>query len=268
MRQELVQRRIEQPDRDRQPLHGLEQLDEIAALHRQELVERFAPRFLVVGEDHLAHRLDARLVKEHVLGAAEADAFGAELDRDAGVRRRIGIGAHAQRARLVGPSHQRAELARHRRFGHRHGAGQHLPGRAVDGDGLAALEHGVARLQGLRVVIDPERARAGDAGLAHAARDHGRVRGHAAARRQDALGGVHAVDVLRRSLDPNQNDLLAVGLELGRLVGIEHDLAGGRARRRRQAVGDHVALGLGIDGRMQQLVERAGLDPRHRLFLR
>ena len=31
---------------------------------------------------------------------------------------------------------------------------------------------------------------------------------------------------------------------------------------------DHVALGLGIDGRMQQLVERAGLDPRHRLVLR
>ena len=30
VRQELVQRRIEQPDRDRQPLHDLEQLDEIA----------------------------------------------------------------------------------------------------------------------------------------------------------------------------------------------------------------------------------------------
>ena len=187
------------------------------------------------------------------------------LHGDARVGRRIGIGAHAELAHLVGPAHQRAELAGHRGLGHRHGAGQHLAGRAVDGDDLAALEHDVAGLQGLRVVVDPERARAGDAGLAHAARHHGGVRGHAAARRQDAFGGVHAVDVLRRGLDPHQDHLLAVGLELRRLVGVEHDLAGGRARRGRQAGRDHVALGLRIDGRMQQLVERAGLDPRHRL---
>ena len=36
VRQELVQRRIEQPDRYRQALHDLEQLDEIRALHRQQ----------------------------------------------------------------------------------------------------------------------------------------------------------------------------------------------------------------------------------------
>ena len=36
VRQELVQRRIEQADRDRQALHDLEQLDEIGALHRQQ----------------------------------------------------------------------------------------------------------------------------------------------------------------------------------------------------------------------------------------
>ena len=63
-------------------------------------------------------------------------------------------------------------------------------------------------------IIDADRAGAGDAGLAHAARDHGGVRGHAAARGEDAFGGVHAVDVLRRGLHPHQDDLLAVGLEL------------------------------------------------------
>ena len=41
----------------------------------------------------------------------------------------------------------------------------------------------------------------------------------------------------------------------------------GRAGRRRQAGGDHVALGAGIDGRMQQLVERGRIDARHRVFL-
>ena len=42
--------------------------------------------FLVLGQDHLAHGADAVLVEEHVLGAAEPDALGAELDR--GARRR------------------------------------------------------------------------------------------------------------------------------------------------------------------------------------
>ena len=95
---------------------------------------------LVVGQDHLAHRADAVLVEEHVLGAAEPDALGAELQRDARVVRRVGIGAHAELAHLVGPAHQRREFARQRRLDHRHAAGQHLPGRAVDGDDLALLE--------------------------------------------------------------------------------------------------------------------------------
>ena len=40
--QELVQRRVEQPDDDRQAVHGAEQAGEVAALQRQQLVERVA----------------------------------------------------------------------------------------------------------------------------------------------------------------------------------------------------------------------------------
>jgi hypothetical protein len=50
---------------------------------------------------------------------------------------------------------------------------------------------------------------AGDAGRSHAARDHRGVAGHAAARGEDAFGGVHAVNVLGAGLDPHQNDLAA-----------------------------------------------------------
>ena len=77
----------------------------------------------------------------------------------------------------------------------------------------------------LLAVVDAQRARAGDAGLAHAARDHRRVRGHAAARRQDAFGGVHAVNVFGRRLDPHQNDLAALGLELRGFIGGENTIS-------------------------------------------
>ncbi len=77
---------------------------------------------------------------------------------------------------------------------------------------------------------------------------------------------MHAVDVLGRGLDPHQDDPLALGSERLGVVGREHDLAGGGARRGRKAGGDHLALGVGIDGRMQELVERGRVDARHRFL--
>ena len=92
------------------------------------------------------------------------------------------------------------------------------------------------------------------------------MRGHAAARRQNSFGGVHAVDVLRRGLDAHQNDLAALAFEQLRLFRGEHDLAARRAGRSRQAGGEDLALGFGIDGRMQQLLQRRRIDAGHRFL--
>src|SRR5580704_9437843 len=164
------------------------------ALHRQEFRQRRAARFLVAGQNHLAHGADAVLVEEHVLGAAEPDTLGAEFDRGTRIGRRVGIGAHFQRADAIGPFHQGGEFAGQRRLLHRHPAGEHLPARAVDGEDIAFLERHAAGGHGLCAIIDAQGAGAGDARLAHAAGDHRCVRGHAAARGQNALGGVHAVN--------------------------------------------------------------------------
>ena len=74
---------------------------------------------LVVGEDHLLHDRQPLLAEEHVLGAAEADALGAELAGARGVLRVVGVRAHLQPAQLVGPAEDRLEvlvdLRRHER---------------------------------------------------------------------------------------------------------------------------------------------------------
>ena len=60
---------------------------------------------LVARQNHGLHVRDAVLGEEHVLGAAQADAFGAERARDFGVARNIGIGANAElAAELVRPA--------------------------------------------------------------------------------------------------------------------------------------------------------------------
>ncbi|CEG08892.1 hypothetical protein BN961_02312 [Afipia felis] len=263
-----MQRRIEQTDRDGQALHDLEQFDEVGALHRQKLCKRRAAGLFVFGDDHLADGADARFLEEHVLGAAQADAFGAELERGARIRRGIGIGADLEFAELIGPTHQRAELAGQFRLDHRHLTGQHLTERAVDGDDIARLEGAVADRHRAATVIDADAARAGNTRLAHAARHNGSVRGHAAARGEDALGGVHAVNVFRRRFDAHQHDLAAIGMQLGSFIRGEHDLTGRSAGRGRKARRHHIALGIGIDGRVQQLIERSRLDAGHRILLR
>ena len=205
VRQELVQRRIDGADRHRPSAHDAEDALEVAALQRQQLGERGAPRAGGVGQDHLAHRLDLALAEEHVLGAAEADALGAEGQRRAALIRLIGVGAHAHPAGLVRPGHElgveliRRGVFRRQRFVD-HDAqdlarlrgdepAEHLAGGAVDRQLVAGAQHVVASLDPHRAaaVVDLQRLAAGDAHLAHLPGDQRRVAGHAAARREDAL---------------------------------------------------------------------------------
>ena len=74
LRKELVQRRIEEPDRRRMSLQRAEDACEILPLIRQQLGESRLPLLERLGENHLAHRVDAVALEEHVLGPAEPDA--------------------------------------------------------------------------------------------------------------------------------------------------------------------------------------------------
>ncbi|MNE10443.1 hypothetical protein D3C80_1031590 [compost metagenome] len=79
---------------------------------------------------------------------------------------------------------------------------------------------------------------------------------------------MHAVDVLRAGFLAHQDDGVADLRQALGLVGVEDDLAGGRAGRGRQARRDDGAGGVGVQRRVQQLVQGGGLDPRHGFFLR
>ena len=89
------------------------------------------------------------------------------------------------------------------------------------------------------------------------------MRGHAAARGEDAFGGDHAAQIFGRRLDADEQHLLAL---LGRrhgAVGVEIDLAGGGARARRAGrwrstlaffdLGD-------VEDRREELLELIGRD--------
>ncbi|MPM36798.1 hypothetical protein SDC9_83400 [bioreactor metagenome] len=265
--QELVQRRVEQPDVHRQAAHRLEDRLEVGLLEGQDLGQRRGPVGLVVGQDHPLHGGQPDLIHEHVLGAAQADALGAELARLRGVVAVVGVGPHGQRPHLVGPADDPLEVLAHRRRDQLHRPVEHLAGGAVDGDDVALVPGPTVDREDLVGGVDGQLVGAGDAGPAHAAGDHRRVGGHAAVRGQHALGLDDAVDVVRGGLPADQHDVLTgLAARLGG-VGVEDDHADRGARGGVQADGDRLGLGLGVDAGVHQLVQLVGLDPADRLVL-
>ena len=118
-------------------------------------------------------------------------------------------------------------------------------------------------------VVDDQVGRPGDARLADLAGDDRGVRGRAAAGGDDPLAHGHAVEVVGRGLDPDEDDLLAALDPLDGGVGVEHGPADGRAGRGVEAVDDLLrALERGgVEGVAQELVDLGGLDPGDRLLL-
>ena len=92
-----------------QPVHRLEDLLEVGLLRDAQLLERGGFLLRRVGEDHLAHDREPVGGEEHVLGAAQADALGAERTRVGGVLAGVGVGTHGELALAdhVGPLEDR-----------------------------------------------------------------------------------------------------------------------------------------------------------------
>ena len=74
---------------------------------------------------------------------------------------------------------------------------QDLPHRAVNGDEIAFFQRHTTGNHGLAGVINAQATRARHTGLAHAARHHSRMRGHAATGCQNTFCRMHAVNIFR-----------------------------------------------------------------------
>ena len=222
----------------------------------------------------LPHGRQPVLLEEHVLGAAQADALRAEGAGTLGVARVVGVRPHLQAAHAIGPAQEGGEVVLVLEAGldRRQLAGEDLAGGAVDADDVALLDADRSRAHLALGVVDLQRLGTRDAGQAHRARDDRRVRGRAAARRQHALRGQHAVHVVRAGLDPHQDDRVAGLLRRDRAVRIEDRLADGSAGRRVEALAQqsvpHRRLCRLVEARQQQLHDLRGIDALNRLLPR
>ena len=209
-----------------------------------------------------------------MLGPAQPDAPRAVAPGLGRLLGLVGVRPDGHPSEAVGPAEDRLELGLVLEAGldRRDRPHEDLPGRAVDADPIA-FDEAQAAVRGagaLRAVVDDELGAAGDARLADLAGDDRGVRGRTATGGQDPLGHGHAVEVVGRGLDPDEDDLLAAPDPLDRDIGVEHGLADRGAGRCVQALRD--ALGAepraGIELGAQELIDLGRLDPADRLLLR
>ncbi len=218
-----MQRRVDEPDHDRQPVHGAEDALEVALLELLELghgrIER-VDRALLVGveclaavalglgsgrgvgdQDGAAHDLQPRALPEHVLGPAEADSQRAIRAGLRGLLRLVGVGPHLHAGRLVRPAEQllKVDLVLETSADGRQLAEEELARRTVEAQPVAFLEADLAvgGIGGLRAVVNHQLGAAGHAGLADLARNDGGMGRGAATGGDDALGHCHAMEVVR-----------------------------------------------------------------------
>ena len=113
---------------------------------------------------------------------------------------------------------------------------------------------------GLGVVINLQGAGAADADFAHLAGHQGRVRADAALGGENAFGGDHAAQILRRGFVADKQDLFALLGGGGAAVGVQIELAGSGAGTGGQTLGDDLGglLGFRFEDRGQELVELLG----------
>ena len=196
-----------------------------------------------LGHDHRLHRGWRSVRHEHVLGAAQADALGAELARLARVLGRVGVGAHAEPAELVGPGEDRLESRL--TSGSSSGTSSAvttpvLPSIAIRSPSDSSVPPTRSRLACRSISSSPAPATHG----LPIPRATSGVAGLAALAREDALRGVEAGDVVGLGERPHEDHVAAVRRGGDGVLGGEHDLALRGARRARHALGEHVELGV------------------------
>ena len=266
---ELMQRGIQKADSDRAALHGLVDSFKVGLLHGLQLAQSLLTLLHRVGNDHLADGGNAVGIKEHMLGTAQTNAFGAEVDGLTGVLGGVGIGADLQGAELVGPGHDTAKLAGDLGLGCVEPLAVDVAGGAVEGDPVTLFVDLAAQLKLPVGFVHLNGAAAGDAAGTHTTGHNGGVGGHTAANRQDAAGKVHALDVLRRGLQADQNDFLALVHPGDHVIGGEDDTAGSSAGRGGKALADGfgtLQLFLG-EGGVQQGIQALGVNHGHGFLL-
>ena len=260
---ELVEGGIQEADGNGTAFHCLVDALEVLALHGEDLCKSGLALVGILGDYHLTHCGDPCLVKEHMLGTAETDAFCAEPYGCCCLSGGVRIGADLEGTEGVRPLHDGCEIAGELCRNGLDSFGIDLAGGAVEAHPITLADNGtVGEGDGLACFVNGDGLAAADTAGAELASDDCGVAGHAAECGQDAFGCVHALDILGAGLLTGKDDLFAGLMSRLGFVSGEIDLAACCAGACCQAfsLGSCRLERRCVEGGMEKCIEGLGID--------
>ncbi len=257
--------RIQQPDGDRQAVHGLEEILEVARLYLLEVLQGLGVDGGVVAQNQPAHERQAVLGEEHVLGPAQPDALGAEYTGVTGARAVVHVGPNAEPPGpdAVGPAEEGLHLGRRRRGLHGAGAHEDLAPVAVDGDDLTGSDP--AAVDDDAVFVHEEGFHPDHRGDAPPARHDGCVAGQSTAPGHQSGRGLHSQDILGSGLRADEDGHLAVLGGVDGRVGAEGETARRRSGRSGDPGAEQFEPGCPFEMSVEEVGHVGGRDRGHRV---
>ncbi|CRH91878.1 Uncharacterised protein [Chlamydia trachomatis] len=260
-----MQRRINQTNRHRAPVHCGKHTEEIALLQWNKRLIGFLTLTITFGKNHFFDQLTA-IAKEHMLRAAQTNPLRPKISRALSILRVISICTHLQLCFLVCTA-QNVMHSRHQ-FGHvficrssfdssiisfgnighhcricdRNFPFENFTSRAIDSDHVTSFIGGIFALHihSACHLINHEVFCTHHAATPHAARHHSCMRGLAAASRKHTSSHNHALKIIRVRLTANQNNWHTSIRASHSLLVIHHNLTHSSARRSRHTFGNEL----------------------------
>src|SRR5450759_834997 len=215
---ELVERRVQQADDDRETVHGLKDLLEIAPLHRKQFLEGSGALLERTGNNHLLHKGKAIGIVEHALGTAQSYTLCAECTCFPSVGGRVCIGAYAETANTVCITKQGRKFGGLLGIHHWGLTKDDFASGAVHRDDVAFVDGHTICHEGFFGAVEFYLIGANHTRLAETTR-YKRCMGRGATTgRQCRLSLGNTIDVLRRRVLTNKNNLLSSFSKLGGLL--------------------------------------------------
>mmetsp|Transcript_65885 Transcript_65885/g.104524 ORF Transcript_65885/g.104524 Transcript_65885/m.104524 type:complete len:356 (-) Transcript_65885:94-1161(-) len=264
---EFMQRWIQQTDCHWIAIHDSEQFRDVLPLHDQQLVQGLSSISLISGQDHLPHGYDSLSFEEHVLSADKTNALGTEFLGLSSISRRLGIGSDLHVTDFICPLHDDSERSGELWWHCGNLSHHHFSRASIDGQDLSLSHSHRAHRELGSGIVNRDATSTSHAWSAHSTSNHCSMTGHATSGGQNSFCCVQTVDVIWAGLDTHQDHLLAIFAASHCFICGEDNLATRCTGRGRKALGNDLLLGLGVQSRVQELVNQIWLQTQKSLRL-
>ena len=201
-----------------------------------------------------------------MLCTAEPDTLRAEGESLCGVLRCIGICADLKRTAFIRPCHEAAEIAGYRCLDCRNLTEVDITGCAVDRNIIAFADYVAVYFKIFFIFMHGYRAASRDAATSHTACDDCGMACPSSADGENALGGYHAFDILRRGFKSDKDDsAFSYGIALYILRSeVYHSGCGAGGSRKPCCGGGSVSESCWVKLRVKECVKLFRVDAHYR----